>query len=107
MWRTRGRQGGGRFGPPHRSQPGRVTLDATAAARVAGAVFADRCVRERLPSMAWGIVEHGELIASGGDVHAVYRIASMTKSFTAATVLSLRDEGSLRLDDPITLYAPE
>src|SRR6478752_4437157 len=25
----------------------------------------------------------------------------MTKSFTAATVLSLRDEGRLRLDDPV------
>jgi CubicO group peptidase (beta-lactamase class C family) len=31
----------------------------------------------------------------------------MTKSFTAATVLSLRDEGLLRLDDPIADYVPE
>ncbi len=38
---------------------------------------------------------------------SVYRIASMTKSFTAATVLSLRDEGVLSLDDPIGRHAPE
>ena len=38
---------------------------------------------------------------------SVFRIASMTKSFTAATVLSLRDEGLLRLDDPIADYVPE
>ncbi|MEZ5224333.1 MAG: serine hydrolase domain-containing protein [Ilumatobacteraceae bacterium] len=38
---------------------------------------------------------------------SVYRIASMTKSFTAATVLSLRDEGVLSLDDRIDRHAPE
>lgn len=33
-----------------------------------------------------------------------YRIASCTKSFTAAAVLQLRDANALRLDDPITDY---
>ncbi|MDQ1286809.1 MAG: Penicillin-binding protein [Actinomycetota bacterium] len=45
-----------------------------------------------------------------GDVPGpgtVFRIASMTKSFTAATVLLLRDEGLLRLDDEVTRYVPE
>ena len=37
----------------------------------------------------------------------VFRIASMTKSFTAATVLLLRDEGHLRLDDPAADHVPE
>ena len=37
----------------------------------------------------------------------VFRIASMTKSFTAATVLLLRDEGHLRLDDPVADHVPE
>jgi CubicO group peptidase (beta-lactamase class C family) len=36
-----------------------------------------------------------------------YRIASMTKSFTAAAVLSLRDEGILSIDIPVDEYAPE
>jgi CubicO group peptidase (beta-lactamase class C family) len=31
----------------------------------------------------------------------------MTKSFTAAAVLALRDDGLLRLDDPIDRYVPE
>ena len=31
----------------------------------------------------------------------MFRIASMTKSFTAATVLRLRDDGRLGLDEPV------
>ena len=36
-----------------------------------------------------------------------YRIASMTKSFTAAALLQLRDRGRLRLDDPVVDHVPE
>ena len=36
----------------------------------------------------------------------VFRIASMTKSFTAATVLALRDAGVVGLDDPIASIVP-
>ena len=35
-----------------------------------------------------------------------FRIASCTKSFTAAATLLLRDRGLLSLDDPITKYMP-
>src|SRR3954452_2944385 len=38
---------------------------------------------------------------------SVFRIASMTKSFTAAAVLLLRDEGALALDDEAVRYVPE
>ena len=41
------------------------------------------------------------------DADSVFRIASMTKSFTAATILLLRDEGRLRLDDPVARWVPE
>ena len=37
----------------------------------------------------------------------VFRIASMTKSFTAMSILKLRDEGKLSLDDPAERYVPE
>ncbi|MEI6709845.1 MAG: serine hydrolase domain-containing protein [Actinomycetota bacterium] len=40
------------------------------------------------------------------DVHTAFRVASCTKSFTAASVLLLRDRGLLTLDDPITKYVP-
>ncbi len=69
------------------------------------------------PSIAWGIVHNGELLHAEGHgaldsgvkptAQTVYRIASMTKSFTAAAILLLRDAGELSLDDPITTHAPE
>ena len=41
------------------------------------------------------------------DADTVFRIASMTKSFTAMSILKLRDEGKLSLDDPAERYVPE
>ncbi len=64
----------------------------------------------RAPRMAWGVLLEGALAHAGGhdaDEHTAFRIASMTKSFTAAAVLALRDDGVLRLDEPIAAYAPE
>ena len=62
------------------------------------------------PRLAWGVVRDGVLTYSGGtntNENTVFRIASMTKSFTAAAVLMLRDEGAFALDDPIIGHAPE
>jgi CubicO group peptidase (beta-lactamase class C family) len=36
----------------------------------------------------------------------VFKIASLTKSFTAAAILRLSEEGKLRLDDPISRFLP-
>jgi CubicO group peptidase (beta-lactamase class C family) len=75
--------------------------------------------RQRIPGVAYGIVIDGTLIhqatvgvrdvSSGAPVDGdtVFRIASMTKSFTALAILKLRDEGRLRLDDPVEQYIPE
>ena len=41
------------------------------------------------------------------DRDTVFRIASMTKSFTAMSILKLRDAGKLSLDDPAERYVPE
>jgi CubicO group peptidase (beta-lactamase class C family) len=37
----------------------------------------------------------------------VFRIASMTKSFTALAILKLRDGGKLSLEDPVSSWIPE
>lgn len=70
----------------------------------------------RLPGMSLGVVYDQELIyARGfgyGDINAqipaapetIYRIASITKTFTATALMQLRDKGKLRLDDPIQKY---
>ncbi len=72
-----------------------------------------------LPGLAFGIVIDGELAYSKGfgitspdskqapDADTVYRIGSITKSFTALTVLALRDDGVLQLDDPLQKWIPQ
>ena len=71
------------------------------------------------PGLAWGVIIDGELAASGAvglrDVEAnqpatpqsIFRIASMSKSFTALAILALRDQGKLSLDDAVTRHIPE
>jgi CubicO group peptidase (beta-lactamase class C family) len=69
------------------------------------------------PGLAYGIVLDGELVHAAGlgerhlggpppDAGTVFRIASMTKSFTASAILALRDDGVLKLDDPAETYVP-
>ncbi len=36
----------------------------------------------------------------------VYRIGSITKLFTSTAILQMRDQGKLRLDDPVSMYLP-
>jgi CubicO group peptidase (beta-lactamase class C family) len=82
-------------------------------------LFADFAATNHVPGAAWGIVIDGELAHSGAfgyrdtetkaqvNADTVFRIASMTKSFTAMAILSLRDEGKLSLDDPAERFVPE
>ncbi|MGH9457016.1 MAG: serine hydrolase domain-containing protein [Thermoanaerobaculia bacterium] len=105
-----------------------LALALTAAARPAGIEAALPAIEERveelrreldLPGLAWGIVADGETVvvrtagdrdvASGAPVtrDTIFRIASMTKSFTAVAILKLRDEGKLALDDPASRFIPE
>ena len=72
-----------------------------------------------VPGSAWGVVIDGELVLvkTLGERNVqskdpvtpatAFRIASMTKSFTAAAVLKLRDEGKLSLEDPVEKWIPE
>ena len=75
--------------------------------------------REHIPGAAWAIIIDGKLAHMGVtgfrdvrrkspvDSGTVFRIASMTKSFTAMAILKLRDEGKLSLDDPAEQWVPE
>jgi CubicO group peptidase (beta-lactamase class C family) len=73
---------------------------------------------QALPGLAFGIVIDGELVFSKGfgvtvpggkvpDADTVYRIGSITKSFTGLAALALRDAGTLQLDDPLAKWIPE
>jgi CubicO group peptidase (beta-lactamase class C family) len=82
-------------------------------------LFTEFAASVHAPGAAWGIVIDGELAHAGAagvrnvatrapvDADTVFRIASMTKSFTAMAILKLRDEGKLSLDDPAERYVPE
>jgi CubicO group peptidase (beta-lactamase class C family) len=71
-----------------------------------------------LPGLSVGIVFDQNLIWAKGygwaDVEkktlasptGIYRIASITKLFTTTALMQLRDQGELRLDDPVSKYLP-
>ncbi|MFN2500065.1 MAG: serine hydrolase domain-containing protein [Pyrinomonadaceae bacterium] len=40
------------------------------------------------------------------DPHHVFRVASVTKTFVAAAILRLHEDGKIKLDDPINRYLP-
>ncbi|WP_345067955.1 serine hydrolase domain-containing protein [Leifsonia kafniensis] len=63
-------------------------------------------VFDRTGVIAWRAAGEPRRDGSATDRHTVFRIASMSKSFLAATALSLRDEGRLELDRAITDYVP-
>lgn len=96
------------LGPGGRVQHDGSLLEATRRA------LAHRIARSqadcRLPSVAAGVVREGRLVWSCGigDVDGApptsdtqYRIGSITKTFAAAQVMRLRDEGLVDLDDPV------
>jgi CubicO group peptidase (beta-lactamase class C family) len=82
-------------------------------------IFKGFVERQQMPGAVVGVIIDGELAfvkTSGvrekpGDApvtpETVFRIASMTKSFTAMAILKLRDEGKLSLEDPVSKYVPE
>ena len=83
----------------------------------------DRLVRveqheKRLPSVAAAVVRGGETVwetavgaadtAAGIDATPAtqYRVGSITKTFTAAAILQLRDAGALDLEDTLDRHVP-
>jgi D-alanyl-D-alanine carboxypeptidase len=90
------------------------------AARLAilDAWIAESVERRDQPGLSIGIVYDQDLIWANGygfaDVETkraatpstIYRIASITKLFTATAVMQLRDQGKLRLDDNVDKHLP-
>lgn len=78
-----------------------------------------RSSESHIPGIAYGIVVDDELVVASStgfidlekkipaSTKSAFRIASMTKSFTAMAIMRLRDEGSLDLYDPVFSYIPE
>ncbi|HEX2344917.1 MAG TPA: serine hydrolase domain-containing protein [Vicinamibacterales bacterium] len=104
--------------PPQFADLNRSAKLATAFADI-DRLFTEYTKTAHVPGAAWGIVIDGQLAHSGVagvrdvatkapvDADTVFRIASMTKSFTAMAILKLRDEGKLSLDDPAERHVPE
>ena len=111
-------------GTPARTEPARFA-DPDRVAKLSATfdeidrVFKTYAERQHIPGAVWGIVIDGRLVHVGVtgyrdvatkspvDSSTVFRIASMTKSFTAMAILKLRDEGKLSLDDPAERWVPE
>jgi D-alanyl-D-alanine-carboxypeptidase/D-alanyl-D-alanine-endopeptidase len=82
-------------------------------------IFSDWRLDSRVPGVVYGIVADGRLVAVNGlgvqdtktgrkvDADSRFRIASMSKAFTAMAILKLRDEGRLSLEAPADTYVPE
>ena len=82
-------------------------------------LFQDFQLDSHAPGLVYGIVANGRLVHVKGFgvqdlVHSrpvtpdsLFHIASMTKAFTALSILKLREEGRLSLDDPAERYLPE
>src|SRR5438045_1842467 len=85
---------------------------------------ADSIAQQDLPGAVVGLVAGQEFAWSQGFAHGggparlddgaralnadtLFRVASITKTFTATAIVALRDQGKLRLDDPLVKHVPE
>jgi D-alanyl-D-alanine carboxypeptidase len=74
--------------------------------------------RQRIPGLSLAVARGGELLFAGGygyrnvgdrvpcDENTMYSIASVSKQFTAAAVLTLQERGLLSTSDPLQRYYP-
>jgi len=90
-----------------------------AAFPVIDSLYKNYATQNHFPGIAFGLVVEGKLVFTGSQGYtdianqipvtssSLFRIASMTKSFTAMAILKLRDEGKLNLEDRADRYIPE
>jgi len=82
-------------------------------------IFDDWRLAAHVPGLVYGIVMDGKLVAAKAQgvqdtagnkpitADSLFRIASMSKAFTALAILKLRYAGKLSLDAPAQAYVPE
>jgi CubicO group peptidase (beta-lactamase class C family) len=108
----------GKVPPAKFADPDRVSKLTTSFPDIDRA-FSQYAEREHIPGAVWGIIIDGKLAHVGVtgyrdissrspvDSSTIFRIASMTKSFTALSILKLREQGKLSLDDLAEKWIPE
>jgi CubicO group peptidase (beta-lactamase class C family) len=82
-------------------------------------IFQEHAAKNHFPAIAYGIVVDGKLVLAGATgmlnlktkqkatPQSLFRIASMTKSFTAMAIMKLQDDGKLNITDYASKYVPE
>ena len=105
------------YPPPRFTDPARVTRLQSAMPEI-DRIFRAYATERKVPGMVWGVVIDGQVAHLGSfgvrdrvsqaplTPDTAFRIASMTKSFTALAVLKLRDDGRLSLEDPVSRWIP-
>ncbi|HEX6973366.1 MAG TPA: serine hydrolase domain-containing protein [Vicinamibacterales bacterium] len=106
------------YPPPRFTDPARVTKLQSAMPEI-DRLFRTYATDRKVPGMIWGVVIDGKVAHLGSfgvrdrasqapiTADTAFRIASMTKSFTALAVLKLRDEAKLSLEDPVSKWIPQ
>ncbi|HSB92716.1 MAG TPA: serine hydrolase domain-containing protein, partial [Flavitalea sp.] len=88
-------------------------------ATIIDSMFSSFARAQHFPGLSYALIADGKVVHTGNvgliniekkipsSSNAAFRIASMSKSFTAMAILKLRDMGRLNLDDPAYKYIPE
>jgi CubicO group peptidase (beta-lactamase class C family) len=101
-----------------RAEAAAVGMDGAALARLSAHMkaFVDQ---NRRAGVVYGVLRRGKLVASGAfgqanvekylpmRVDSVFRLYSQSRAVTGAAILTLLDEGKLKLEDPVAKYIPE
>ena len=92
--------------------------DVLGAQRLFSAWLEGQILNRHLPGIAVGVVADQDLIWAAGfgfsdtgkkvamTPQTKFRMASHSKLFTATAIMQLREQGKLRLDDPVSKYLP-
>lgn len=95
-----------------------VNPELTVVLRLIEAMLGAECEAKGIPGLSAAVILGGRKVWAKGfgnadlehkipaGPHTIYRMASITKLFTATMLMQLRDAGKLSLDDPLVKYLP-